>query len=489
MKVFAAGLSQENNTFSSEITGLNDFIVVKHSDIEKGRYHFNDIEPFGVWQRNALADNHEFIFSLSADATPSGIVDRTTYEDLRDEILCDLNAAGPMDIILLSLHGAMIAEGYDDCEGDILSRVRRQVGPDVVIAVELDLHCHMTKQMMAEADIIITYKEYPHVDISARAEELYQLAIATKNSDISPTMALFDCKMMGMYPTTGPDLRCFIDDLFELEKQEGVLSASFIHSFPWGDVEAAGSKMLVITDNDQPLAESLARELGLRVFSLRHRISFKSLPMDDALTLALAHKSKPVVVADQSDNPGCGAPGDATYVLRWLLDHGVRNVAMAIFYDSEVVDQARAAGEGATLTLRLGGKMGPASGDPIELVARVDAISENYTHIWPQQSGEAIKWYCGNVTALSCQGIDIVVSSERCQCFSPSIFEDLGIDPTQKRLLIPKSIQHFHGAFAPIAAEIIYMAAPGAVVPIMQDIPYRKMPTGDKFPWVENPRF
>ena len=266
-----------------------------------------------------------------------------------------------------------------------------------------------------------------------------------------------------------------------------MLSASFIHGFPWGDVEDAGSKMLVITDNNQPLAESLAKRLGLEVFALRHRVSFDSLSMEQALRKAISQQSFPVVIADQSDNPGGGAPGDSTYALRWLLDHQVQNVAMAIFYDPEVVQLAIGAGVGATLSVRLGGKMGPTSGDPIELAVKVGAVRRNYSHLWPQQDGDPIKWRAGTIVALYCQGIDIVVSSERCQCFSPCIFEDLGINPMNKKLLILKSTQHFYGAFAPIAAEVIYMAAPGAIQPIMKDIPYCKMATGDKFPWVDNP--
>jgi len=134
-------------------------------------------------------------------------------------------------------------------------------------------------------------------------------------------------------------------------------------------------KMLVITDNNQPLAESLAKRLGLEVFALRHRVSFDSLSMEQALRKAISQQSFPVVIADQSDNPGGGAPGDSTYALRWLLDHQVQNVAMAIFYDPEVVQLAIGAGVGATLSVRLGRKMGPTSGDPIELAVKVGAVN------------------------------------------------------------------------------------------------------------------
>lgn len=487
MKIFAAGLAQENNTFSPIPSGLDDFFIVRSSDIELGKAVFEEIEPFGVWQLNSLADGHQFIFSMSADSTPSGVIVRSVYESLRDEILGDLENAGAVEIVLLSLHGAMVAEGYDDCDGDIIHRVRNCVGKNVIIAVELDLHCHMSDKMLAQADIIITYKEYPHVDVSARAQELYDLAIAAAESRIQPTMAVFDCKMMGMYPTTGSALRQFVDHLSHLETQEGVLSASFIHSFPWGDVEDAGSKMLVITDNDPILAAHLARELGLQLFSLRHEISFDTLPMERALSLALSKTQGPVVVADQSDNPGGGAPGDSTYVLGWLLAHHVTDAAMGIFYDPQVVKLALAVGEGAQLMVRLGGKMGRASGDPIDMNVRVGRTRKDYIHLWPQQTGEPIKWPCGDVVALHCNGIDLVVSSERCQCFSPTIFADLGIDATKKRLLILKSTQHFYGEFAPIAADIIYMAAPGAIAPIIQDIAYTKMNISDKYPWTDNP--
>jgi microcystin degradation protein MlrC len=192
-------------------------------------------------------------------------------------------------------------------------------------------------------------------------------------------------------------------------------------------------------------------------------------------------------VADQSDNTGGGAPGDATYALRWLLDHDAKGVAIAIFYDPEVVKIAKKAGKGATLPIRLGGKMGPHSGDPVDIEVTVLSMLDEYMHEWPQQSGEALKHPAGDIVALRCGGIDIVVGNERCQCFSPSIFSDLGIDPKAKRILIPKSVQHFYGAFAPIAAEVIYMAAPGAVAPDATLIAYRRLDTSRLYPWIEDP--
>jgi microcystin degradation protein MlrC len=209
--------------------------------------------------------------------------------------------------------------------------------------------------------------------------------------------------------------------------------------------------------------------------------------MDEALSKAVASPRIPVVVADQSDNTGGGAPGDATYALRWLLDHRVEEAAMAIFHDPEVVKIATKAGRGASLPVRFGGKAGRWSGSPVDIEVTVLSTADHYLHAWPQQSGEAVLFPAGDVVTLRTGSIDLVVSSERCQCLAPSIFTDLGIEPTRKRLLILKSYQHFYGAFAPIAGEVIYMAAPGAVVPDPRHIAYRRLDTSRLYPWVQDP--
>jgi microcystin degradation protein MlrC len=490
VKIFAAGVATETNTFSPLPTGRDDFNVLRGKDVREGTGRNANLDLTEIWGRPASARGAQFIFSLMAFAQPAGITVKSAYEALRDEMLSDLKAAVPVDVVLLMLHGAMVAEGYDDCEADMIRRVRAVVGPETVIGAELDLHCHLSPTMIAPADVVITYKEYPHIDINDRAQELFELAVATKLGKIRPTMALFDCRMVGMYPTTRQPLRGFVDAMGEAERRKGVLSVSFGHGFPYADVPDVGAKVLVVTDNDQALADTVAREFGLRVYGLRQEIGFDSLSvsMDEALSRALASRKNPVVVADQSDNVGGGAPGDSTFVLRWLLEHEATDTGLAIFYDPEVVRIAKRAGIGAKLSVRLGGKLGRSSGLPLDLEVTVLSTLENHQHAFPQQSGEPWLFPLGDVVALRCTGqIDLVVSSERCQCFGPAIFTDLGIDPTRKRLLIPKSFQHFYGAFAPIADEVIYMAGAGALAPDPRRIPYRRLSTDRLYPWMDDP--
>lgn len=489
MKIFAAGIVTETNTFSPVPTGLQDFRVQRGIDARAGRVQYPALDLSRGWGKLAAARGDELCFSLMAWAEPSGTTIRSAYEMLRDEILRDLSSAGPVDVILLFLHGAMVAQGYDNCEQDIISRVRQIAGPNATIGVLLDLHCNISESTLADADVVVIYKEYPHVDINDRSAELFQLTVGTQLGTIRPTMALFDCQMVGMYPTTREPMRGFVDSLLEGERRERVLSLSFAHGFQFADVAHLGAKMLVVTDGDAVLARALAREYGLRAYGMRREIGFESVsvPMEQALSRALASHRGPVIVADQSDNTGGGAPGDATFALRWLLQHGAQDVALAIFYDPEVVKIACKAGLGARLSVRLGGKTGPASGDPLDLPVTVVSIRHRYAHALPQANGEPWLYEAGDVVALRSGSIDIIVSSERCQCFSPSVFTDLGIDPMRKRVLIPKSYQHFHAAFTPIAVEVIYMAAPGAVMPDPRRTSYTRPDTARLYPWVESP--
>lgn len=313
MKIFAAGIATESNTFCPVPTSLEDFLVQRGNDVAAGRIEHPSLNLHEPWGKQAEARGDEFVFSLMAWAQPSGTTMKSAYQALREEMLSDLEAAMPVDIVLLNLHGAMVAQGYDDCEEDMIRRVRDIVGSNAIIGVELDLHCHLSESKIAAADIVITYKEYPHTDCNQRAQELFDLCVAAWQGQIQPRMALFDCRMIGLYPTTRAPLRKLVDEMIEAEERPGVLSVSFGHGFQFADVPNVGAKMLAVTDNDPSLAERVAREFGLRIYARRKEIGFDALALtlEDALTKALASKKTPVVIADQSDNTGGGAPGDA----------------------------------------------------------------------------------------------------------------------------------------------------------------------------------
>lgn len=487
MRVFASGIVTETNTFAPMPTGMADYDVTRAADLRGQRSTVGgEGSTIDVFRELTEQRGWEFIFGLYAVAEPSGITVRAVYESLRDEILEALRAALPVDIVLLPLHGAMVAEGYDDCEGDLTARVREIVGPNAKIGVELDLHCHLTQKLLDESDAVVLYKEYPHTDITKRAADLFRLVADAAEGKTKPKQALYDCRMLGLYMTPFEPMRSFVDEMYALEGKDGILSVSLGHCFPWGDVPDCGVRTMAITDGDVDKAAQVARQLGQKFFEMRHEVTARALRLEEALERALEIPSGPVVIADQSDNPGGGAPSDSTFALRALLERGITNAGVAMIWDPIAVQIAMAAGEGAALALRLGGKMGPMSGDPLDLRVTVRGLLKDMIQEFPQGDQPPLQAPCGDSAWLECSGIDIIVNSRRGQVFSPQVFTNFGIDVHRKRILIVKSTQHFYAGFAPIASRVLYMAAPGAIPPLMTEIPYKRVDR-NKYPIVENP--
>lgn len=482
MKIFLASVSTETNSFSPLPTGLITFEEggIAHGDASKLPIQYWSA-PMRIWREAAEAKGWSVAESLTAHAQPAGPTVRSVYEAFRAEIVQDLKEAMPVDVVLLSLHGAMIADGIDDCEGDLIAHCRAVAGPDAIIGGLLDPHCHLTETMLSEATLLVAYKEYPHIDIPERAKDLFRLAADAADGRTKPVMRDFDCRMITAMHTPFQPMRSFVEGMLEREKEPGILSLSLAHGFPWGDHPRVGARMLAITDGDPAKAEALAEELGRKLFSLRHEILRPYPDIDGALDRVAAAESGPVVLADTADNAGGGAPSDATFLLKAILDRGMTDVVTGIYWDPIAVRICREAGEGAVLNLRLGGKCGPMSGDPLDLVVTVKKLKSSLT----QRFGELAS-KLGKMVWLQANGVDIVINDARTQTFHPEAFTGLGIDLSTKKAICVKSSQHFYAGFAPIASEVIHVATPGAITPDYANIPYTKRsPT--YWPKVENP--
>lgn len=460
MRVFIAGLVTETNTFSPLPTGWAGFEeggLFRGDATRHGPRHFT--APLHEWRRLAEADGHHVAEGTMAAAQPAGITLRAVYESLRDAIVADLQAAMPVDVVLLNLHGAMVADGYHDCEGDLLARLRAVAGPAVVIGAELDLHCHTTHAKLENADVLIAYKHYPHIDILDRAGELYRICLATAAGYLRPTTAVHDCRMISVWHTTREPMASFVRRMQALEGKDGILSINFGHGFALGDVPDVGAKIWVVTDNDPAKATALAAALAREVFDMRHQTQARYCTIDAALDHALSATGKPVVLADVTDNAGAGAASDSTFILRRLLERGIVNVASGLYWDPVAVRICCDAGVGARLKLRIGGKLGPRSGDPVDAMVTVRAIKED--HYQTSMAGQQVS--LGIAAHVETDGIDLVLCTVRCQTFNPDAFAGLGIDLASKKIVVVKSSQHFHRGFAPIAADIVYVRTDGAL--------------------------
>jgi microcystin degradation protein MlrC len=478
MRIFTGGLGTETNSFSPLPTAMRGF--EEYLRVAAGTRLAEPQEATGApWaaQQYVAQRGGTLLSGPISYAMPAGPTVRRVYEALRDELLAALRAALPVDVVAYSLHGAMIAEGYDDCEGDLLARTRAIVGPGVAVGAVLDLHCHLSAQMIDNADALVLFKEYPHIDFVERGAELIDLLVRTARREIRPHMAVHDCRMIDLFHTTREPMRSFVADMQARENRDGVLSLSAAHGFPWGDVADMGTRMLAITDGRPEHGARVAAEFGERLFAMRGRAQKPPMTIEAALQQASQANATPIVIADTADNAGGGAPSDSTFLLQAVLERGLQDVAIGPLWDPVAAAVAMDAGEGATLDLRIGGKMGPASGPPVDLRATVTGICRNAV-----QSYGVSHEPLGDCVAIRADSVAIVLNTLRTQAFGPELFTNVGIDPRSCKIVVVKSTHHFHAGFNPIAADILYVGGPGTLERDLARLPYRKI-TRPKWPF------
>ena len=457
MRVFVASLATETNTFSP--------LYVDRSAFEGALYCPPGTHPetptlcsgpMIAAREAAKRDGFTLIEGTATWAEPAGPVARQAYESLRDEILDQIRAAMPLDVVLFGLHGAMVAVGYDDCEGDLMACARKIVGPGCVIGAELDMHCHLSDQMVQSGDVIVAFKEFPHTDFLARARDMTNLCLRAARGEVKPVMHVFDTRSLCAFMTSREPGRSFVDRLLAMEGKDGILSISIAHGFSAADVYDMGTKVLVISDGPSDKAQALAETLAQEIMGWPGGGSAPHLKPDEAIAAALAIAGQPVVLADRWDNPGGGVAGDATVMVTALLAHPEIPSAIGAMWDPIAVSFCRAAGPGAEIDLRFCGKAASTSGPPIDAKVTVRAVSDDL--IIPfEQSLVSL----GPAASVSIGNLDVVLSSTRAQTFSPEAFSKLGIDLSQKKIVVVKSSNHFHAAFHPVAAAILYLNTGG----------------------------
>ena len=471
MRLFSATLATETNTFSPLPTSLENY---RESVFFGAGEHPTDAPrmctaPLFVARARAKAEGFELIEGSCFAASPAGTTNRADYETMRDEILGQLEAALPVDGLLLGLHGAMVAHGYDDVEGDIIERCRALVGPKCVIGVELDPHCHLTMKRISNADIIVLYKEFPHTDVVERAEDLLDLVLATLRGKVKPVMSVYDCRQIQSYPTTIQPMRGLVDRIMAMEGKDGILSVSIAHCFPYGDVPEIGTRVLVIADGDKQKADALATQLGEELVGLRGKTAPRSLGIAAGISEGVAFNDLPVVVADAADNAGGGAPSDNTDILKHLIEKNVESACLGPIWDPIAVRICFDAGLGARIGLRFGGKIAPSSGQPVDAEVEIIGLKRD---AWQKFGPTQVP--VGDCAAVRIGGVEVVLISKRTQATGLELFTNVGIDPTQRKIVVVKSTNHFMAAYGPIARKVIYVESGGPLPRDHRKVPYRK---------------
>ncbi|MBV8392089.1 MAG: M81 family metallopeptidase [Alphaproteobacteria bacterium] len=485
-RVFIAQFMHETNTFSRLKTTLEDYrkrwLVEGEAMLPYFKGTRNEV---GGYIDSANKYGWEPVFGAAANATPSGKLTRETWETIRDKIVGAAKAAGKLDAVCLSLHGAMVTETEDDAEGALLEALRGVIGPDVPMVATLDLHANATEKMARNVSALVAFRTYPHIDGYDRAVQAAALVKEVLDGGKKPRCLLSQPAMLEGADhgrTTEPgEMLDLLAKADAFEKEPGINVVSIQVGFTWSDIPWTGPSIAV---SHEPAAEARARaicrELIDDIWRRRDETvasrtgSFISVA--DAIAAARKEKTRPgpLVIADGTDNPGGGGYNDTTPMLQALIDAGIPNAAVGTIFDPGTVQQAIKAGVGAEIDVELGGHTDESMGKPVKARALVKMLSDGaFRNDGPMNAGVAGNM--GPTAVLRIGGIDVITISNRVQTTDLQVFLSQGIYPRLKDVLVVKSVQHFRAAYAPIAREIVLVDTGGICSPDISRLKFTKL--------------
>jgi len=510
LRIALCGIHEEVNTFATETMGL----VTVTGNMASGFQRFEGqatIDAYkgtqswpGGWVDAFLEEPEvEFIPVAFYNYTAGAMIQGEAYQEMKQDILDSLKAAMPLDAVAIQMHGAGVAESVDDVEGDLCAAIRQLVGPKVKLACALDHHCNLTDMHKDQMDFITIVKEYPHIDMHDSSYRAAKMLIDMVNGKTQPCGHFEHLPLLHSCFSTMPgNVHAPIrDKVVEFAKRDGIYEFSYGYGFPFADVPFNSSVVNCWAETPE-LAASTAKELAAWVWQNREQFKCHAVSAADAVKQALAELEKqgrikpedstpimidelniqledpsaetarsfgflpdakakgPVVIAEKSDNPGGGAPGDATHVLWELLKNNVQQAAVCTIKDAETVKQAMQAGVGTIIDVKLGGKASKSGGKPVVGKAYVKSISDGHYTI-RSEMGRGYAFDTGPSVGLLIEGVDVTVISGTNQAIDAQQMKLNGFDPLDYRVIVLKSANHFRAWWTDVASAIIDCDPPG----------------------------
>lgn len=481
MRIATGGFYHETNSFGNLLV-TSDVLAAASCEGRDWYARYRGVKRYnGGFIDEAEALGIECVPTLMSNMLPSGPTTRQAFELARDRLVALLYKEyqqQPYDAIALVLHGAGSADGYDDVEGEILRAVRAKLGHEIPIGIVLDLHGNITEDMIDLSDLAIGVKCYPHVDEYDTARTMLRLLYTMVKTGKRPCKRLVKLPWL-MTPAQGVTLsgpahevqqQCILRE----QNDNDLINATFFQGFPYDDVPHASVSVLTMAET-QESADRNALEIA--VFAWEHRADF-AVPLNSAekaVGLALAASEFPILIHESSDNPGGGAPGDGTHLLRELLKRDVPS-AFGYIYDPKIAALAAKAGVGAKINCLLGGKTDKLHGEPIELTdAYVKSVSDG-EFVLKNPMGKGNTIHLGTTVCLVVGNVSIVVGGdERPQTYDDGPFILGGIDWREMKVLAIKSSQHFKGWWADKVPLIIPCESPGIQTADLTALPFRNI--------------
>ena len=465
-RIFVGGLNQETNTFCPELTGLENF---------RRGYYLHGEEIFAELGNTNMAvagfadelggrEAVQLVPGVLAWALASGRVTSEAFETICGDILKSLKESRPLDGVLLSMHGAMVGENEDDCEGRLLAKIRQVVGPDVPIVCTLDYHATVTRKMVHNSDVLVGYRTYPHVDFRTTGQRGARAMARLINENIRPqaTFARLGIILPVENAETGQGpMASVIRQLEELDKREEVISCSVFCTHPWMDTADQGVAF-VVYDNDGPAEEyqRIGREIMEYVWDRRDEF-YTEVPGIERLLEKSGKHDKPMIIVDLGDITSAGGIGDSTEILRALLSAGGDCRAALTIVDADSVEKAFAAGVGRTEEFNVGGRVDCGYNKKVRLSASVKALDEKSVRV-EGESFSGLKLDMGRRARLEVHGrIELIICEKTSMVHDPAVLRSMGVCPEQCDIIVQKSHKLFRAAYAEIAKSVVAVDTPG----------------------------
>lgn len=485
-RIAVGGFLHETNTFAPTKATYADFVhgggwpaMAHGADVLKTMRHIN-VSLAGFIEA-AEANGWELVPTISCGASPSAHVTKDAYERIVQEIVDGIAAADPLDAVYLDLHGAMVTEHLDDGEGEIAARVRKIIGKDMPFVVSLDLHANVTPELAEHTDALIAYRTYPHVDMAdagrASAKHL-ALLLKSKQKFAKAFRQLPFLIPISWQCTTDHPTKGIYGKLAALES-DAVPTLSFAPGFPAADFPDCGPSVFAY-GRTQGDADAAADRIVAIIVGHENDFDGRIYTPDDGVQLAMElakTAGRPIVIADTQDNPGAGGDSDTTGMLRALVRNKATKAATGVIYDPASAKAAHAAGEGASVTLALGGKSGIPGDEPFKETFVVEKLSDGkFVAPGPYYGGRDMDM--GLSACLRIDDVRVVVSSHKAQLADQAMYRYVGIEPTRQSILVNKSSVHFRADFEPIAEKLLICAAPGAMPADTATLPWTRLRPG-----------
>ncbi len=479
-RVLTAEVFHETNTFSRLRTDQEAFrnrlfllgkaAVAERSNANTEIAGFCDVAVGRHWEIDHV---------LSAAAGPSGCVTRAAFDWICDPIV-DRASKGNHNGILLALHGAMVPDFCEDGEGELLRRIRAMVGPSMPIAVSLDPHANVTQTMCELADILVSFKTYPHVDMRDTGRQAADILHCTMAGEIKPRTVMVRPPMLKEVNGGRTDIGPMIARLAKArayEARHDVFAVSVNAGFASADIAEVGPSVLVTGQGDHCAHTAFAKQISDDIWASRHDVLNTYLTVEAAAALASSYRSAegPLIIADYADNPGGGAYGDSTALLEAMLMADIDDACFGPIVDASAVQVLGGVPVGSQVSVDLGGKTDPLfGGGPLHVTAELVRVSDgHFTGDGPMIGGLADSF--GPSAVIRVEGIDILVTSLARQMLDLQQFKAFGIDPAKKRIVALKSMQHFRAAFAPVAGQVIVCDSGALCTPNYTRMPYQNV--------------